>query len=831
MLQVQHQQLENATRQKAMEILQKEISLYSGNFAVISTQSALLAGFELNLMASSNPFISPTGDEAHEIWGLVFFFFASLTIATSLMAVATSTLSSMLAPKLALLGPEGAVQTAVKGMKQEHEWCYNLNLAGLVFFYMSAMVVGWCNTKQIYHLPAIVISLTLGISVVVLMFALRRISLRFEIPADDSDQMNLISKIQLQSKEKKQFSTQEPWTLRKHQRSRGNREAKSASRPSSTNAWASFPFGDWSGTNASDVANSRQKLATPSANQAHFEDSTQCTLSPVSVSRGRVELESGTKNSNWFSWSASEAPVGNSLPVMQGSTLAMNVTPARKESGVDEPNGTGGAGAGSRASGSTLRGRVELDELESGTKSSNWFSWSNSEAAAGNRLPVMQGSTLAMNVTPAKPALNAAPKLACSGAGAVDGGSAKGGGRGSTSTSGSNTSGSGSNTSASASTNTNIDETPVVQDSSKNDSKNGSKNDSNIIEDFGFTAFKLGQGMMSGKTKRYFSCSAEARVVTYWETKGACRSNLTGKRKGAMQVVNVEVVGVYTVPVTQQQHGEEVGEGRLEGWQAARVADVNITCSSGRVYQLKDVGEQACKQLVGAFGTSGSHDGADPLESAARAGMVVAGSGQTSGVQLLAGVVSTGGTKGADGADGAGAGSPKKGTRKKSSASVAVEGGRNLSMTRAAASAQKKLKAGLLSEKEYEQVLYWLRTGYCPLSPIALRHLPPCRGTEATYVMTQRFTTAFFNLRILLSFISPSLSPPCPLPVPSMSPLLIPAGNGWARCDAIASSRTRDRSSAVTDWSTNRRRIRHCCPQDRAASARGSESGCGEHGK
>jgi hypothetical protein len=78
MLQVQHQQLENATRQKAMEILQKEISLYTGNFAVISTQSALLAGFELNLMASSNPFISPTGDEASVFWSLVFFFFASL---------------------------------------------------------------------------------------------------------------------------------------------------------------------------------------------------------------------------------------------------------------------------------------------------------------------------------------------------------------------------------------------------------------------------------------------------------------------------------------------------------------------------------------------------------------------------------------------------------------------------------------------------------------------------------------------------------------------------------------------------------------------------------
>lgn len=122
MLYSAHAKLHAQTKQQSYRLVKEQIAYYENNFRIIATQASVLAGFSFSLLGTEI-------DESIDAFSrLVFVTFTSLAIACNVMAVATSTLCGIMAPRLALLGPDGSVQRAVKGMHYEHKWTYRLNM-------------------------------------------------------------------------------------------------------------------------------------------------------------------------------------------------------------------------------------------------------------------------------------------------------------------------------------------------------------------------------------------------------------------------------------------------------------------------------------------------------------------------------------------------------------------------------------------------------------------------------------------------------------------------------------------------------------------------------
>ena len=80
MLFTQKDQLRAATKQQALKVMEREITLYQKNFALIASQASVLAGFSFNLLGK---------DIEHEtpIAQVLFSVCTSLAIAFNLVAV------------------------------------------------------------------------------------------------------------------------------------------------------------------------------------------------------------------------------------------------------------------------------------------------------------------------------------------------------------------------------------------------------------------------------------------------------------------------------------------------------------------------------------------------------------------------------------------------------------------------------------------------------------------------------------------------------------------------------------------------------------------------
>ena len=64
-------------------------------------------------------------------------------MALNLIAVTTAVMCGMRGPRLALLGPDGSMQKAVKGMNEELSWALRTNLIGTFIFFAAASEFGF----------------------------------------------------------------------------------------------------------------------------------------------------------------------------------------------------------------------------------------------------------------------------------------------------------------------------------------------------------------------------------------------------------------------------------------------------------------------------------------------------------------------------------------------------------------------------------------------------------------------------------------------------------------------------------------------------------------
>ena len=137
MLNARKQALENTLRQRLVTIRQNELEYYTSNCRSIGDAAALISGLAYSgiryhyLMERNHNYQLSTGDSLEEC---LFLSLLSVTLGCGLQTVFLSTLLALLAPQLALRGPDGSLHDAVEGM---HQW----NSVVLAFFMTSLMLL------------------------------------------------------------------------------------------------------------------------------------------------------------------------------------------------------------------------------------------------------------------------------------------------------------------------------------------------------------------------------------------------------------------------------------------------------------------------------------------------------------------------------------------------------------------------------------------------------------------------------------------------------------------------------------------------------------------
>lgn len=167
--------LRSQIQQKAIQLSQKELQLFSDNFNAIGTQAALLAGFAVTSLAE---FAVPP--DAHVLFESCFYLLSVTTIAASLLCVCNTTFISVFGPAMALRGPDGSMVKAIDGMIIERKQAFVQFGVAIIAFLLCAVSMA-CLVMPMK--VAIIASGGLLTTIYIIITTGNRIYKRFEVKA------------------------------------------------------------------------------------------------------------------------------------------------------------------------------------------------------------------------------------------------------------------------------------------------------------------------------------------------------------------------------------------------------------------------------------------------------------------------------------------------------------------------------------------------------------------------------------------------------------------------------------------------------------------------
>lgn len=138
MIAADKQELESRLKQVTLQIREKEISVFTDNFAVLSTQSAFLTGLGFGGLT-----MVPTWKEEDFAQETVFYTLVSISIGFNILTLCISSWCMIFGPGLAIRGPDGSMSRAVAGMYAERKWALRFFWIGLFFIMCSGIALGW----------------------------------------------------------------------------------------------------------------------------------------------------------------------------------------------------------------------------------------------------------------------------------------------------------------------------------------------------------------------------------------------------------------------------------------------------------------------------------------------------------------------------------------------------------------------------------------------------------------------------------------------------------------------------------------------------------------
>ena len=174
MLYADKRALETDLKVEIMEIREKELNLFTTNCQSIGTVASIAAGFAFAGL------MQPLPDEP-EALRLLFLISTVTALGLQLTAVISTTLLAMLAPGLALRGPDGSMHRAVDGMMHEYRLAFLALFLGIICIYFAASFFVWLAFQPG---TAAALFAVLILSAWLLIRYMRQILLTFSIPKD-----------------------------------------------------------------------------------------------------------------------------------------------------------------------------------------------------------------------------------------------------------------------------------------------------------------------------------------------------------------------------------------------------------------------------------------------------------------------------------------------------------------------------------------------------------------------------------------------------------------------------------------------------------------------
>lgn len=159
-----------------LEIREKELNFYSNNCLAIGTQAALLSGF------ASAALMTNVGREPLMLH-VLYLLFSVVSLSMQLLTVVSTTLLAMLAPGLALRGPDGSMNTAVDSMIEEYRLAFFSFVLGMLALHGSLICFAWLEDGLTLANSAI-LTICVLLSVWLILRYIRVVLSRFQLPGE-----------------------------------------------------------------------------------------------------------------------------------------------------------------------------------------------------------------------------------------------------------------------------------------------------------------------------------------------------------------------------------------------------------------------------------------------------------------------------------------------------------------------------------------------------------------------------------------------------------------------------------------------------------------------
>ena len=158
------------------------MKLFVDNFSSVGTQAALLAGFAFTSLAELN-----VPDDAPKPWKLLYFISVTITLASSLHCLVSTTIVNLFGPALALRSNDvRALERTTAGMYDERRQIFAAYWTGLISFQVAVIAAVWLVASETNPWVCFVCSVMLLASIVAMAWYARRIYRNFVVKKDDS---------------------------------------------------------------------------------------------------------------------------------------------------------------------------------------------------------------------------------------------------------------------------------------------------------------------------------------------------------------------------------------------------------------------------------------------------------------------------------------------------------------------------------------------------------------------------------------------------------------------------------------------------------------------
>lgn len=202
MIQADTRELEAKLRQTVLGIREKEVSLFTDQFAVLASSATFMSSLGFGALNMEIGFLEEEdGEYCSELVGcdgrfsrvltpmLLFYALAAAGTAFNLLAVVLASFCMIFGPELAIRGTEESMHFAVRGMYDERRLCLKFFWAGCLFIVLSGVALGWMKFPIA---TALMVTIIFAILVLFCVYLVSRIAPKFAYSDAAEDASSLL---------------------------------------------------------------------------------------------------------------------------------------------------------------------------------------------------------------------------------------------------------------------------------------------------------------------------------------------------------------------------------------------------------------------------------------------------------------------------------------------------------------------------------------------------------------------------------------------------------------------------------------------------------------